>query len=161
MKEGRAMRRKDRLASEEKAREIIARAEYGTFMTADKAGIPYGVAVSHAVEGDKIYFHCAPEGRKLDNLRENPRVCMSFVSSVYRDEEAHTHRFESAIAEGTAVIVEGQEEQVHALRLICGKYAPDSFKDTDGYILGRLSVTTVCRMDMETLCGKVNERPEN
>ena len=112
MKEGRPMRRKDRLASEEKAREIIARAEYGTFMTADKAGIPYGVAVSHAVEGDKIYFHCAPEGRKLDNLRENPRVCMSFVSSVYRDEEAHTHRFESAIAEGTAVIVEGQEEQI-------------------------------------------------
>lgn len=160
MKEGRPMRRKDRLATEEKAREIIARAEYGTFITADKAGMPYGVAVSHVVEGDKIYFHCAPEGRKLDNLRENPRVCMSFVASVYRDEEAYTHRYESAVTEGTAVVVEEQEEKLHALRLICGKYAPGSFKDTDAYILGRMGVTAVCRMDMETLCGKVNERPK-
>ena len=34
------MRRKDRLVSEEKAREIMEKAEYGIFMTADTEGQP-------------------------------------------------------------------------------------------------------------------------
>lgn len=160
MKEGIPMRRKDRLVPEEKAREIIARAEYGIFMTADADGQPYGVAVSHAVEGNKIYFHCATKGRKLKNLRENPKACMSFVASAFLDKEAYTHRYESAIAEGTAVIVEDQKEKIHALRLICQKYAAGTFKDTEEYIQERLDATGVCRMDMETLCGKVNKKPE-
>lgn len=161
MKEGMPLRRKDRLVTEDKAREIIQRAEYGVFMTADTAGQPYGVAVSHVLDGDSIYFHCAPVGRKLDNLRENPKACMSFIASAYVDNEAYNHRYESAIAEGTAALVEDKEEKLHALRLICKKYAPGSFKDTDAYILPRLDHTGVCRMDMETLCGKVNRKPES
>lgn len=160
MKEGIPMRREDRLVPEETARNIIACAEYGIFTTADASGQPYGVAVLHVIEGDSIYFHCALEGRKLDNLRENPKVCMSFIASMSRDEEAYTHRYESAIAEGTAAVVEDREEKIHALRLICKRYAAGSFKDTDEYILGRLENTAVCRMDMETLCGRVNKRPE-
>lgn len=161
MKEGIPMRRKDRLVPEGTARDIIARAEYGVFITASADGQPYGVAVSHVMEGDKIYFHCAPKGRKLDNLRENPKACMSFVASSFLDGEAYTHRYESAIAEGTAVFVEDNAEKTHALRLICQKYAPGTFKDTDEYILKRLDVTGVCRMDVETLCGKVNKKPES
>lgn len=160
MKEGMPMRRKDRLATEEQARDIVNRAEYGTFMTADAAGQPYGVPVSHVMEGDKIYFHCATAGRKLDNLRQNPKACMSFVASMYLDGEAYTHRYECAIAEGTAAFIEGREEKIHALRLICGKFAPGSFKDTDAYILKRLDATGVCRMDVETLSGKVNRKPD-
>lgn len=160
MKEGIPLKRKDRLVPEGTARDIIRRAEYGTFITADASGVPYGVTVSHVLDGDSIYFHCALKGRKLDNLRGNPRACMSFVASAQVDCEAYTHRYESAIAEGPAVFVEDREEKLHALRLVCGKYAPGSFKDTDEYILGRLDNTGVCRMDIETLCGKVNKKPE-
>lgn len=160
MKEGRPMRRKDRLVTEERAKEIIAKAEYGVFITADKTGQPYGVAVSHVLDGehDRIYFHCAMAGRKLDNLKENPKVCMNFVASSYVDGEAYTHRYESAVAEGIAVMVEEREEKLYALRLISKKYAPESFKDADDYILPKMDVTGVCRVDMEYLSGKVNEK---
>lgn len=159
MKQGHPMRRADRLVSEEKAGEIMENAEYAVLMTADREGQPYGVAVSHVADGDKIYFHCAADaGRKLENIRQNPKVCVSCVQNTFVDEEKYTHRYESAVAEGTAVIVEDEEEKLHALRLIAKKYAPDSFKDADAYILPRMKETGVVRVDMETLSGKVNAR---
>ncbi len=160
MKEARPMRRKDRLVPEERAREIIEHAEYGIFMTADQEGQPYGVAVSHVIDGNNIYFHCAKAGRKLDNIRENAKVCMSFVASSYVDGEVYTHRYESAIAEGIAVIVEEREEKLWALRLISKKYAPHSFKDSDDYILPKMDATGIVRVEAELLSGKVNEKPK-
>lgn len=159
MREGRPMRRKDRLVSEEKAREIIENAEYAIFMTADKEGQPYGVAVSHVMDGDQVYFHCAANvGRKIENIKANNKVCMTFVGKTYVDEENYTHRYESVIAEGIAVIVEDREEKYHALQLITKKYAPASFKDSEAYILPKMDITGVVRIDLETISGKVNAR---
>lgn len=159
MKQGHPMRRKDRLVSEERAREIIKNAEYAIIMTADKEGQPYGVAVSHVVDGDKIYFHCAANaGRKLENIRQNPKVCVTCVSNTYIDPELFTHRYESAVAEGIATIVEEKEEKLHALWLVAKKYAPGTFKDNEEYILPKMDATGIVRIDMETLSGKVNEK---
>ena len=159
MREGRPMRRKDRLVSEEKAREIMQNAEYGIFITADGEGQPYGVAVSHVLEGDRIYFHCAADvGRKIENIKVNHKVCMNFTANTFVDGENYTHRYESVVAEGTAVIVEDKDEKYHALKLIAEKYAPDSFKDSDEYILPKMDATGVVRIDIETMSGKVNAR---
>ena len=159
MREGRPMRRKDRLVSEERAREIMEKAEYGIFITADGEGQPYGIAVSHVVERDKIYFHCAADvGRKLDNIKANNKVCMNFTCNTFVDDENYTHRYESVVAEGVAAIVEDREEKYHALQLVAKKYAPRSFKDSDDYILPKMDITGVVRVDIETMSGKVNER---
>ena len=159
MKEKYPMRRKDRLVSEEKAKEIMQNAEYGIFMTADQEGQPYGVAVSHVVDGDKVYFHYAADvGRKIENIKVNHKVCMNFTSNTFVDQENYTHRYESVVAEGIAMIVEDREEKYHALQLIAKKYAPASFKDSDDYILPKMDVTGVIRVDLETFSGKVNAR---
>lgn len=153
------MRRKDRLVSEEKAREIMEQAEYAIFMTADAEGQPYGVAVSHVVEGDQIYFHCAADvGRKIENIKANNKVCMNFTCNTFVDGENYTHRYESVVAEGIAFIVEDREEKYHALRLVAKKYAPASFKDSDAYILPKMDVTGVVRVDVKAFSGKVNAR---
>lgn len=159
MREGHPMRRKDRLVSEERAREIMQKAEYAIIMTADREGQPYGVAVSHVVEGDKLYFHCAANaGRKLENIKENPKVCVTCVSNTYIDPEKFTHRYESVVAEGVASVVEEKEEKLHALWLVAKKYAPNSFKDSEEYILPKMDATGVVRIDLEMLSGKVNEQ---
>ena len=153
------MRRKDRLVSEKKAREIMEQAEYAIFMTADAEGQPYGVAVSHVVEGDQIYFHCAADvGRKMENIKANSKVCMNFTCNTFVDGENYTHRYESVVAEGIASIVEDREEKYHALRLVAKKYAPASFKDSDAYILPKMDVTGVVRVDVKAFSGKVNAR---
>lgn len=56
-----------------------------------------------------FYFHCALEGKKLDILQKNPRVCLSAVTkckpTVGPKNGSFTLEFKSAIAFGTAEIV--------------------------------------------------------
>ena len=75
------MRRKDRETTEERAYEILKNGEYGILSTIGEDGYPYGVPVNFAVECNKIYFHCAPEGYKLECLRENPKVSFTVVGA--------------------------------------------------------------------------------
>ena len=111
MKQGHPMRRADRLVSEEIAREIMEKAEYGIIMTADLEGQPYGVAVSHVVDGDKIYFHCAANvGRKIENIKVNNKVCMNFTCNTFKTTattiaNANTGRQSSIISNITALSI--------------------------------------------------------
>ena len=111
------------------------------------------------VDGDQIYFHCAADvGRKIENIKANNKVCMNFTCNTFVDGENYTHRYESVVAEGIATIVEDREEKYHALQLVAKKYAPASFKDSDDYILPKMDITGVVRVDIETMSGKVNAR---
>ena len=44
-------------------------------------GTPYAVALNVVRDGKKLFFHSAPEGLKVDSLRENPQVCLLFVKT--------------------------------------------------------------------------------
>jgi nitroimidazol reductase NimA-like FMN-containing flavoprotein (pyridoxamine 5'-phosphate oxidase superfamily) len=83
---------------------------------------------------------------------------MNFTSNTFVDGENYTHRYESVVAEGKATIVEDKEEKYYALKLVTKKYAPMSFKDSDDYILPKMDITGVVRVDIETMSGKVNAR---
>ena len=51
------MRRKDRELTEEEARAVLRRAEYGVLSLVTEDGAPYAVPMSYAAVGDAIYFH--------------------------------------------------------------------------------------------------------
>ena len=70
-----AMRRKDRAVSREEALEALRQGEYGVLSTIGPDGELYGVPLSYALLDEAVYFHCAREGRKLDNL-----ACGDFVN---------------------------------------------------------------------------------
>ena len=45
--------------------------------TAGRRGMPHLVPVCHVVHGGKIYFGTGNDGRKVENLKENPRVALT------------------------------------------------------------------------------------
>ncbi len=45
--------------------------------TAGRRGVPHLVPVCHVLHGGKIYFASGDNGRKVKNLRENPRVTVT------------------------------------------------------------------------------------
>lgn len=61
------MRRKDRARDPAFAWLVFDQAAYGVLSMRDEGG-GYGVPVSPARIGEKIYFHCAMEGKKVDCL---------------------------------------------------------------------------------------------
>lgn len=72
------VRRQDRLLDEERARELLRAGEYGVLSMATEQG-GYGVPINYAAVGSTIYFHCAPEGRKLRALNGDSHVSFCVV----------------------------------------------------------------------------------
>ena len=75
----RGMRNIRRKTSYDKAREILMQADYGILATTCGDGLPFGFPLGFALSGISIYFHCATEGQKLDNIRHDSRVCFTVV----------------------------------------------------------------------------------
>ena len=118
--------------------------------------MPYGVPVSVVLEENHMYFHCAKAGRKLENIQQNPHVCVTFAKVRLIDGENFTTHYESVIAEGTAAVVEEETEKCHALQLICRRYTQHSDEEIDAYIQRYFAQTGVVRVDLESISAKAN-----
>ena len=69
--------------------------------TAGTAGVPHVVPVCHVLAGGKIYFASGDDGRKVKNLRENPRVTLTV--DVYSD---HWGTLKGVMIQGRARLIE-------------------------------------------------------
>ena len=150
------LRRKDRLRTQEEARTIMESCDFAVLSTTDNENMPYGVPVSVVLEENRLYFHCAKAGRKLENIQQNPHVCVTFAKVRLVDGENFTTRYESVIAEGTASFIEEETEKRHALQLLCRRYTQHGDEEIDAYIQRYFAQTGVVRVDMETISAKAN-----
>jgi len=117
-------------------------------------GEPYLVPLCFGRDGDRLYFHCAREGLKLDILRENPRVCFEVEDGV---EVVDTGRpcdwrmtYRSVIGFGQATIVEDPSEKRYALNVLVGHYSAGPYEFPDDEI----ERTGIIRIDIERMTGK-------
>jgi len=76
------MRRKDREMNSEFAREVIDRSQYGVLACVTPDGKPYAIPLSIARDGDRLFFHSATAGSKVDYLPDGKEVALTFVSHV-------------------------------------------------------------------------------
>lgn len=145
------MRRKDRERDAAFAWEVFDRAPYAVLSMRDEEG-GYGVPVSPARVGEKVYFHCAREGKKLDCLAQWPRASLTAVTDVGPDYFACC--FRSAILRGEVSPVENEAEKIKALRAISQRHCPENMADFDEYLAPRLKTTAVYRLDVSSATGK-------
>ena len=148
------MRRKDREMSAEFAWTIVDKCEYACLAMTAEDGTPYCLPVTIAREGNDIYFHSAMEGRKVNCLRQNPRVCLSCVGDTHIQEEKFTTLYESAVAFGTAAEVTEDGEKIDALRRICLRHTPHAMDGFDKAIGASLHRTAIWRITVEEITGK-------
>ncbi|MGM9716904.1 MAG: pyridoxamine 5'-phosphate oxidase family protein [Prevotella sp.] len=147
------MRKKSREMDADWALEVMDKAPYITVGMTDGDGMPYSVPLSLARTDVKtFYFHCATEGKKLDILREKPRVCLTAVSkckpTVGPKDGSFTLEFKSAIAFGKAEIVADDNEKREALRAICQRFLPNHMDSFDAAVARSMSRTAVVRITL-------------
>lgn len=137
--------------------DVIMKAEVCRLAVIDE-GEPYIVPLNFGYQRGTFYFHCAREGRKLDILRRNPRVCFELESDVHliRGEKAcqWSSSFRSVIGWGEATILMDEEEVKEGLKVIMDHYAPGAH-DFDPR---SLSLTAVIRVDVERMTCKRSKR---
>lgn len=88
---------------------------------------PYIVPLCFGYDGEALYFHSASDGRKIDILRKNSRVCFEFdIPEGMREAEEGCRwgiKYRSVIGFGTAEIVDDQEDKKKALGIIMAQYS--------------------------------------
>lgn len=154
------MRRQDRAQSPDFALELIDRCSYGVVAISTGEDTPYCLPLSLVRIGQRLYFHCAMEGKKIDLLRRNPNIWVTFVG---RSEPAYvpaqnmfTDYFQSVMVRGTASEVTDDQEKIDALRAICTKLTPAGMSgdNFDRAVAGSIPVTSVWCIEMEEITAK-------
>ena len=153
------MRRKDReVTGDQELRGILERCEVCRIgLSAD--GEVYIVPLNFGYELQDgrllLYFHCAPEGRKLDMMAKNPRVCfeMDCDGGVITGEQGcdYSYRYSSLMGEGILQTLTRTEDKIHAFECLLSKYAGDrefTYSERD------IDRTTVLRLTVNWTTGK-------
>jgi len=157
------MRRKERaVTNQAEILDILARCEVmrlGLCAEGKPYVVPMHFGVENADGGMSIYFHCAPQGRKMDMLAQNASACFEAdcnVSIIPHEEACHwTATYESVIGEGVVSVVDDCADKAYALDLIMRKYG---FQGAPMYSEAALGRVCVLRLDVQTVCGKRNLR---
>jgi uncharacterized protein len=147
------MRRKDREISAQEAVELFDKAEYGVLSTIDKSGQPYGVPLSYVYKDNAIYFHCAVDGQKLDNITNNSKVSFCVVGSTTVLPETFGTLYESAVIFGIASEVHNDERH-RALVWLLEKYCSTFLAGGLQYIELKNNITKVIKIEISQLSGK-------
>lgn len=147
------IRRKDRAVGPGEAEELLSRGEYGVLSTVDEDGQPYGVPLSYAYKNNCLYFHCALEGQKLENLAKNPQVSFCVVGHTRVLPEKFATEYESVVAFGVASEVSGEEWE-NALLWLLEKYSPAFIDEGKRYIDLKEKATKVIKVAIHHISGK-------
>ncbi len=147
------MRRKDKAMQEGDIIDLLRTGEYGVLSTADGERRPYGVPLNYVFMNSCIYFHCALEGHKLDNLAANHNVSFCVVGRTNLLPAEFSTEFESVIVFGRAAVVDG-EERYQALKGLIAKYSPEFVAEGGAYIKKFDSQTRVVKVEIERMTGK-------
>ena len=106
---------------------ILNEAVAGSFATVCPDGSPYVVAVNYVYYQGKIYFHCALTGKKLDNIKHEPRVCFeAYIIDrivIAKRADDSSVRYRSVIVNGRAKLVTDPKVKLDSLIALSAKYS--------------------------------------
>ena len=151
------MRRNEREITDRKdIDDIIRRCQVCHLAMCDD-GQPYVVPLNFGYDGGFLYFHAAPEGRKIDIIKRNNRVGFEFdiLHDIVTAEQACKWgaKYESVMGSGTAEIVDDLEAKKEALQLIMRQYGNGTW-DFKEEILKK---TLVLRVRILEISGKARK----
>ncbi len=147
------LRRKDRAITEEEAVALLNKAEYGVLSTVAENGKPYGVPLNFCIINHCIYFHCAVEGQKIDNIKQNKSVSFCAVGNTEILPDKFGTKYESIIVSGEVEEVFDMNKQ-KAMEGLLHKYSSEFFDKGIKYIEGLRDKTRVFKITINTLTGK-------
>lgn len=125
-----------------------------------KDGEPYLVSLSHGYDEEEncLYFHSAPEGKKLDIMRENPIVWgQALMDHGYHKGEC-SHLYASVMFKGELEFIEDAEAKRHAFKTMVLQLEPEPDSIMDD-MLGSEGIpsTIVGRINIEYMTGKKSD----
>lgn len=146
----REMRRNNQQMSKERCIEVLNKNTSGTLALLGDEDYPYALPMSYVFYDNKIYFHSAKTGHKIDAIKKHSKASFCVIDQ----DEVHelTTYFRSVIAFGKVQLLKGQEKMDAIIRLGL-KYHPhmDEVKDE---IKKFQNAFEIIELDIEHMTGK-------
>lgn len=149
----REMRRSKQLLSVEDTVAIVDRCTNGVLACVGDEDYPYAVPLNYVYCNDKIYFHSAKAGHKIDAISKNSKVSFSVIDKDMIVGEEYTSYFRSVIAFGKARIVEG-DEWLEAFKALGEKYSGDQPEEAKHNKIANCTHSHIIAIDVEHITGK-------
>ena len=155
----REMRRFKQQISEEKCIRILKEQPRGVLSMIGDNGYPYGIPLDHwySEEDNKLYFHCAKVGHKIDAVSACDKVSYCVMDEGYRKDGEWALNINSVVVFGRIRIVEDEQKKKEICTNLCRK-----LNDDEAYIQKELTqfFARVCCLELtiDHMTGKlVNE----
>lgn len=149
----REMRRGKQLLSAEDTAAVMGRCTNGVLACLGDEEYPYAVPVSYVYFNDKIYFHSAKAGHKVDAIMKNPKVSFAVIDEDTIVSKEYTSYFRSVIAFGKARIVEG-DENLEAFAALVEKYSGDQPEEAKHKEIAGCTQAYIIAIDVDHITGK-------
>jgi uncharacterized protein len=148
------MRRKDKEIVERAAIDAVIRRARICRLAMALHDRPYVIPLCFGYEQNTLYFHSAPEGKKIDILKENNQVCFEFDVD-HQIVEAETAcrwgmKFRSVVGYGRASFLEDHQAKRNALDAIMRQYS----KHNHSFAQTAVDHTVLIKVDIESMTGK-------
>jgi len=148
------IRRSERALSDTEMHEIILKAEYGVLSTIGEDGFPYGVPVNYVYHENNIYFHCATEGQKIENIGFNNKVSFVVVTDAEILPSSFSTNYRSVIAFGIASEVTDIDRKRDVFTKLLEKFSKEFLSDGMKYIESGLHKAKVYQIKVEHITAK-------
>lgn len=150
----REMRRKKQQLSREEAIQVLESCTAGVLGVMGDDDYPYTVPLSYAFKDDKLFFHSATQGHKIDSIKRNDKVTFSVTDKDEVIQQTFTTHFRSVTLFGRARILTDDAEKRHALECLVEKYSPDYIKEGQKAIQEEWNRLCVIELKIEHMTGK-------
>ncbi|WP_019177869.1 pyridoxamine 5'-phosphate oxidase family protein [Methanomassiliicoccus luminyensis] len=148
--------KEDVITDREEMEELLRKEKVCRFAMCDDRG-PYVLPTAYGYRDGRLYLHSSREGRKIEALKRDPRVCFvvdtgyEMVPGSPGGPHRIAFRFKSVIGSGRARFVEDPEEKREAMDIIVEQQFGKAGFNYSGQGLENMAVI---RVDLESLTGK-------
>ena len=159
----REMRRKKQALSQQEIAQILQQETSGVLALIGDEVYPYAVPISYVYDGEKLYFHSAKSGHKLDAIQQNANASFCVVAKDTVVPEEYTTYFQSVIVFGQIRLIQDERAKRAAIEKLAGKYAPEATtmeleqeinREWNPLCLLEMTIDHVTEKEAIELCGK-------
>lgn len=151
----RTMRRIKNQINTEDAKKLLERERRGVLAVHGDNGYPFAIPVNYYydVQAQKIYFHGAKAGHKVDALKRDDKVCFTVYGNERIKKEEWAPYLQSVVIFGRCHLIDDPDKTIEKVRKLATKYYPNK-EEVEMGIQKSIQATQLYEIEIEHMTGK-------
>ena len=151
----RPIRRQKRAITDDEAKKLLSTEKRGVLAVNGDDGYPFAIPVDYHYDEkeEKIFFHGAKNGHKVDSLKKSDKVCFTVYGNEHYEEGEWAPYVQSTVVFGRCHLIEDAAITEERIRELAGKYYPNE-EEIEAEIAKDIRAAQLYEISIEHLSGK-------